>query len=195
MKKKCETFGLTLSYIPHVNLRNEFARYYSAIKEDSFIIQFEKSGPIRTPYMIWLGMPDDLITVILQRVILGVESYLPGAVFMEMGVRGLYSEENVKFIKNPFNLKGRSTVDNYYHRLPSIISEQCSLKSYDNELFQKTVIFHKEVRNPIFHGHNISHRDIKGLRGTFNYLSKIYVWIDSWHDFSKIYNKALKRTD
>jgi hypothetical protein len=196
MKKRSETFGLTLSNIPHINLRNEFARYYNALKDDDFIAQFEGAGRlIRTPYMIWSGMPDDLITIILQRAILGVESYLRTSVFIEVYERGLFENQNINLIKNPFGLRGKGTVDNFYHRLPSLIDKKYSLKLYNNELFLKTVIFYKEVRNPIFHGHNLSQRDIRGLKSVFDYLAEIYAWIDSWHDFSKIFNKAAIRRD
>jgi len=191
MEKRSETFGLTLSNIPHINLRNEFARYYNALKEANFIAQFEEAAsPIRTPYLIWFGMPDDLITLILQRAILGVESYLRTAVFIEVHERGLFNKENVLLIKNPFGLGGKGTVDNFFRRLPSLIDKKYSLKLFNNELFHRTVIFYKEVRNPIFHGHNLSHRDIRGLKRLFDYLSEIYVWIDSWHDFAKIFKKA-----
>jgi hypothetical protein len=190
MQKRSETFGVTLSNIPHINLRNEFARYYNALKEDEFIAQFEGTiKPIKTPYMIWFGMPDDLITFILQRAILGVESYLSGAVYIELLGRG-FLKINLHLLRNPFGLGGKGTVENFYHRLPSLIDKTYSLKLYNNELFQKTVIFYKEVRNPIFHGNNLSNRDIKGLRRLFDYLFEIYAWIDNWHDFSKIFENG-----
>lgn len=189
MENKSETFRLVFNNIPYINLRNEFARYYSSMNDTNFLSQFE--GPIRpieTPYMIWYGMPDDLITLILQRVILGLEAYLPGAVFFELGTRGRLNKHNLVFIKNPFKLGGRSTVDNYYHKLPSLIDKNYSLKLSNNKLWTQTQAFYKEVRNPIFHGNNICNRDIKGLKGIFDYLMKTYQWIDSWHDYSKMFS-------
>lgn len=187
MKQQSETFGIVFENIPIINLRNEFARYYAALDDKNFLSQFEGPiQPVETPYMIWYGMPDDLITMIMQRVILGVEAYLPGAVFHELGIQGKLNKNNLTYLRNPFELGGRSTVENYYDKLPSLIDKTLSLKSFDNKLWSQTKAFYKEVRNPIFHGNNISNRDIKGLKKVFIYLSHIYKWIDSWHDYSKI---------
>lgn len=193
MEKRSETFSLKLSNIPLINLRNEFTRYYKALTDEAFLSQFKGAiRPIDTPYMTWYGMPDDLITIILQRAILGIESYLPGAVFHELGIRGLL-KNNIHLLRNPFQLGGRGTVENFYHELPMLVDKAYSLKSYNPQLFNKTVLFYKEVRNPVFHGHNLSDRDIGGLKRIFDYLSEIYTWIDSWHDFSSLF--PLRKTN
>ena len=185
MEIRSETFNLTLNNIPHINLRNEFARYYSALKDDDFVSQFEgEIKHIRTPYMVWYGMPDDLITLILQRVIMGLESYLPGAVYFELGYRGRL-KENIKLIENPYKLGGNGTVDNYYHRLPKLVEEKFSLKIANAHLWSQTRAFYTEVRNPIFHGNHITNRNAKVLRQVFNYLEQIYIWIDSWHNYEQ----------
>ncbi|HAG50694.1 MAG: hypothetical protein A2X87_01095 [Deltaproteobacteria bacterium GWC2_42_51] len=193
MKQQSETFGLAFENIPIINLRNEFARYYAVLNDKNFLSQFEGPiKPIETPYMVWHGMPDDLITMIMQRVILGVEAYLPSAVFYELGMRGKLNKNNLPYLRNPFEFGGRSTVDNYYDKLPSLIDKSLSLKSFDNELWSQTKAFYKEVRNPIFHGKNISNRDIEGLKKVFIYLSQIYKWIDNWHDYSQILSNKKK---
>jgi len=183
MREYSETFNIVLNNIPHVNLRNEFARYYNVLNEKSFIDQFGgEIKPIKTPYMIWYGMPNDLITLILQKVILGLESYLPGAVFFELGKVGRL-KENIEKVRNPFCLKGRGTVENYYHLLPCLVREEISLKNTDISLFNKTKIFYKEIRNPIFHGCQIEDQNVLGLKKIFEYLAQIYGWIDSWHKY------------
>jgi len=189
MQKRSEAFGLTLDNIPIINLRNEFARYYNALKDDRFLSQFGGGldRPIKTPYMIWYGMDDDLITIILQRAILGIESYLSGAVYFELGMKSQL-KNNIHLLKNPFDLGGRGTVENFYHRLPALVDEKNSLKSFSQDLFQKTVLFYKEVRNPVFHGHNISGGNIRGLRRVFDFLAEVYAWIDSWHNLSEIFS-------
>lgn len=183
MKTNSETFGLRLDNIPHINLRNEFAHYQALLQEKDFISKFRGAvEPIETPYMVWYGMPDDLLSIILQRVILGVESYLPGAVFMELGYRGKLDRETLEYLRNPFALRGWGVVENYYHKLPALIDERYSLQNCDPDLFSKTKAFYKEVRNPLFHGQQVSDNDIIGVKRVFMHLMSIYAWIDRWHD-------------
>ncbi len=187
MQKRSETFGLVLESIPHINLRNEFARYYTAVNDPDFRKQFKgKIEPIETPYMVWYGMPDDLITLIFQRVVMGVESYLRGATYFQLG-RIDKLKENLSIIKNPFELKGNGTVDNFYHKLPSLVDESYSLKNSNPTLYQTTKDFYREVRNPVFHGNLITQRNISALRKVFEYLKEIYEWIDGWHDLDMLF--------
>lgn len=194
MQKRSETFGLTLVNIPIINLRNEFARYYHALKDDRFLSQFGSGydKPIKTPYMTWYGIHDDLITIILQRAILGIESYLCNAVYFELGKRRQL-KNNVHLLKNPFDLGGRGTVENFYHRLPALVDKKNSLKSFNQDLFQKTVLFYREIRNPVFHGHIVYGGNIRELQGVFDFLAEVYAWIDSWHDLSEIFKKAIRK--
>jgi hypothetical protein len=183
MQERSETFGIVLNNIPLINLRNEFTRYYNALNEKDFTDQFKgEIKPVKTPYMMWFGMPDDLITLILQKVISGIESYLPGAVYSELGIRGRL-KENIESIRNPFLLKGRGTVENYFHLLPGLISEEISLKKSDIALYKKTKAFYQEIRNPIFHGCQLEGQNIMGAKRVFEYLAEVYCWIDSWHKY------------
>lgn len=187
MQIRSDTFNTTLDNIPVLNLRNEFARYYHSIKNKSLISQLNKfEKPIHTPYMIWKGMDDDLVSIICQRVILGIESYLSSAVYFELLLKGQLKEK-INIIRNPFELKGRGTVDNFYHKLPALIDERNSLKSCDKELYEKVKIFYKEIRNPLFHGYNISGNLVSGIQSIFDFLAKIYAWIDGWHDIKKLF--------
>jgi len=190
MQIHSDTFNMTLQNIPFINLRNEFARYYHSIKNKSLISQFNKfEKPINTPYMIWKGMDDDLVSIICQRVILGIESYLPGAVYFELILRGA-PKEKIILTRNPFDLGGRGTVDNYYHKLPALIDEKHSLKLFNKELYEKVKIFYREIRNPLFHGYNISGNLASGIQSIFDFLAKIYAWIDSWFDIKKLFQKS-----
>lgn len=190
------TFGLVLSNIPLMNLRTEFAYYYDSFVNDKFFLsQFTgRIKVIKTRYMIWVGMPDDLITIILQRVIGGLESYISGAVYIELGKRGKL-KENIRLLKNPFELGRKGTVENLYHELPALVDIHFSLKKTDGELWKKTKAFYKEIRNPIFHGHNITTKNINALKNVFNYLAELYKWIDSWHDFSRIFDDSSTKNE
>lgn len=187
MHKTADSFGLKLENIPLINLRNEFNNYHQLLQDKKFRAQFDGPvRPIKTPYLRWYKMPNDLLTLILQRAILGVEAYIPGAVLIEMGHRGLLNRNKLIFIRNPFKLGGRSTVDNYYHLLPGMLDEKCSLKVTNNSLWDQTKKFYTKIRNPIFHGYQVSNNDIDSVLRVFQHLAAIYDWIDVWHSPNNI---------
>jgi len=192
MQKHCKDFCVTLGNIPIINLRNEFACYYGLFNDEKFLSQFQKNiGPFETPYMTWNGMPDDLITLILRKIIVGLESYLPGAVYIELGFMGRL-QDKLDIIRDPYKLKGEGTVDNYYHRLPSLVDEKCSLKIADTTLWAKTKIFYRDIRNPLFHGYNIERQNMEGVKNIFAHIASLYEWIDSWHDFTRVFKETKK---
>lgn len=123
---------------------------------------------------------DEFITYFLQRSILGIESYLVGAVTIELAIRKKPSSIQKKASK-PFSLGGRKACDNFYHRLPALIDESYSLKTFNNDLWANTILFYNEVRNPLFHGHNLHSININDLIITYDFLADIYEWIDLWH--------------
>jgi len=188
MQLRSELFGVVLNNIPLINLRNEFARYYTAFKDKGFLSQFGNkwSQPIKTPYMLWYGMDDDLISIILQRVIVGIESYLPVAAYLGLILEG-GTKDKIQKIRNPFDLGGRGTVDNFYNRLPALIKKEYSLKESNLNLFNKTKVFYKEIRNPIFHGYNLSVTNVRDLGELFKHLAEIYSWIDSWFNLNEVF--------
>lgn len=180
--KRSETFQVELDNIPLINLRNEFNSYYALFQKVKFQAQFVgEIKPIETPYLTWFGMPEAFLTLLLQKAILGVEAYLPGAVFIEMGLAGKINQENVRTVKNPWLLGGRTVIGNYYHRLPSLFDEGASLKRCNNRLWDRNVKFYSEVRNPLFHGHQFSKSDLKAFVGLLEHIAVLYDWIDSWH--------------
>lgn len=190
MQKKSVIFRVNLDNIPIINLRTEFVRYYHLFNDDDFLAQFKGHvQPIDTPYLTWYGMPETLITLIIQRIFVGVESYLPGAVYMELGFRHQL-KDNIRFVKNPYLLGGKGTVDNFYHKLPSLVDKQFSLKKSNNILWGKTKCFYKDIRNPIFHGYEICgvRNSMQGVKNILNYILEIYKWIDCWHDFNKAFS-------
>lgn len=175
-------FGLELSNIPLINLRNEFNIFYIELCNKDFRSQF--SGlvkPIESRYLTWYGMPSDFLTLVLQRGILGVESYLSASVLAEAALRGILRKENASIFKNPFRLGGRSTADNYYNRLPAVVDRKISLKICNPGLWKTTIRFYSEIRNPLFHGNEIDRNNVEGVLCAYQFLADIYDWIDSWH--------------
>jgi hypothetical protein len=177
------TFDVKLQNIPLLNLRMEFNSNYLYVRSPHFE-EWSKSKdtPPETQLFVWYGLPDDFITFLVQRSVLGLEAYVPGAVFTEVGLRGRVTKKVLNATKNPFALKGKGTVDNCYNLLPSLIDPRFSLKASDTDLWKRQLQFYEHIRNPIFHGHQFMEWNSDIIRGIFDHLAKIYLWVDSWHN-------------
>jgi len=183
--KHANTFDVDLGNIPLIGLRFEYNAYFKLLQNGEFCQQFQgKVKPIKTPYLVWLGMQDDFLTLIMQRAILGIESYLAGAVFIETGLLGTLGKDSIDKAKN----KCRSMVENYYHELPSLVNNEASLKAFDNKLWSKNKHFYSEIRNPIFHGMQLSNVKIEKFIKLYAHIRDLYVWIDTWHDPENVVN-------
>lgn len=143
--------------------------------------------PIRVSFLIWGGMPWDLMTLLLQRAILGIEAYLPAALIETSAILGNMSAELFAKLRNPFSFGSKSAVANIYHRMPSAVHPELSLKNFDQELYERNVAFYREVRNPVFHGRLLYKPEISGIREAFLHLARLYEWIDYWYDPEKLW--------
>lgn len=176
-------FGLKFSNIPTVNLRMEFNRTYAYVFSDAAATALKPPiQAIEAPMFVWLGMPDDLMTLLLQRAILGVESYLPAALMYASAQFGVASKELFAKLHDPFSLGGRTLVSNLYHRMPAVVHAELSLQYLDQELYDKNLHFYKSIRNPLFHGKQLHDTKIEALRNAFDHIARIYEWIDYWHN-------------
>ena len=178
-------YDLELSNIPLLNLRMDFHNLFLTICSKKFYDQVNDNlTPVELPLMVWGGMSDPLITYLLQKILTGAESYICGAVFDECGINGLLNEDIMKKINNPFLLKGRSTANNYYNRLPSLVDPKIKLENQNKGLWDQVDQFYRDIRNPIFHGNEIRSQrspNIEGIYKSFVLIAEIYEWIDSWH--------------
>ncbi len=178
-----DLFGLKFSNIPTINLRMEFNSTYTYVFSEAAAAALKPPiQAVETPMLIWLGMPDDLMTLLLQRAILGVEAYLPAALKYASAQLGVISKELFAKLDDPFSLGGRTAVSNIYHRMPSAVHTELSLQYLDQELFEKTIRFYKLVRNPLFHGQQLHDTGIEALRLAFEHIARLYEWIDYWHN-------------
>ena len=184
MKRNSSTFGVETHNIPYINLRYEFQTHLELLRKPSFRELFtgRSQEPIRTPYLIWLTMPESLLTLMLQRAITGLESWVVGAVFYELGLRGRLDKGVIKLVHNPGSLPGRSMARKYYNSLPALVDESFSLEKSDPKLWERTVIFYREVRNPIMHGREVNARSVDGVLTCFEHMMALYKWNDLWHD-------------
>jgi hypothetical protein len=142
---------------------------------------FGRVQPIRTPYIIWGGWPDTLLTLLLQRALLGIEAYLPAAVWWELGVSGRLDRRLSEQIRQR-DVPGRSLVEKLYRGLPGLVDNALSLQRCDGKLWKATVRFYEEVRNPIMHGYEIERGHFDGVARAFEHIADLYSWIDTWHN-------------
>jgi hypothetical protein len=182
-----EQFALKFQNIPLLNLRIEFNETYAFVQSAEAEACLKSSiKAIQTPMLIWGGMPEDLMTLLIQRAVLGIEAYLPGALLFTAASIGSVSAELASNLKNPFSYGSKSAVENIYHRMPSAVHEELSLRHLDQELYGRTVAFYRLVRNPIFHGKQLDHPEITSIRKTFAHLAQLYEWIDYWYNPEKL---------
>ncbi len=173
-----------LSNIPLINLRFEFRDNYNFLSDpDNYVYFSVPHQPIRTKQMIWGGMPSDFLTLLMQRGIVGLESYVPNAVWTVLVYsRKWKTEEHLQYIKNPYSLPGKGSVpQKYYNQLPELVSKDITLIKYDSELWKTTSQFYSKVRNPIFHGKQFSTDDPTAILDGYKLIAKIYEWVDSWY--------------
>jgi len=182
LSRTSETFGLQLDRIPILNLRLEFNDYQWLVATPEFAKRVEApSEPIHTPLFLWNTMPEGLLTLILQRAILGLEAYLPGTVYVQLGGKPGYEEHVMRYVANPARLC-RSIADAYFNRLPTLINPAHALRAANPELWLRTKRLYDEVRNPLFHGWQLAKTDVEGLRAVMAHIQQLYDWVDGWHD-------------
>jgi hypothetical protein len=176
---------MKLDNIPVYNLLNEFFRWNKEIRTQRFKQQLAigHRQPVRTALLIWGGMPGDLMTLILQRTILGLESYVMAATWIELGLLGRLTPELNKVVRNPFSIgpRQRGTAACYFNALPALIDPEHALERANHVLWDEIREFYKEVRNKLLHGYQIGSRDPAVLYGPFDMIRNTYDWVDTWH--------------
>lgn len=173
-----------LSNIPLWNLREEFYVLSEVIGSEQFAEDLKNRGPkrVRTPLFEWYGEPDDLVTLLTQRAVLGLEAYVSGAVWHELGMAGRLTSASNALVRNPFRIAAQAgTVKSFYHHLPSLLSPSLSLQAWHPRLWKSIEEFYKEVRNPLFHGMQIQNATPENLLDSYGLIYQVYAWIDSWH--------------
>ena len=82
----CEFVGMETKNIPIINLRNEFEDHLGLLKQEAFRLAVFNCAvePVRLKNFMWYGLPHDLLTLMLQRSVVGLECYLCAAVHFEL---------------------------------------------------------------------------------------------------------------
>jgi len=172
-----------MSNIPLWNLREEFHYVRNMLHSEDFAVALRnRDRPIRTPVLDWHGNDADLLSLLVQRAVLGVESYTVGAAWIKLGELGRMTTEINKKVRNPFSIKAKSgTASAYYDHLPSLIHPDLSVAVIDPEFWEQLTNFYKKVRNPLFHGSHFANGDVKNAIQSFWFVEELYAWLDQWH--------------
>jgi len=127
-------------------------------------------------------LPMGALTVILQRSVLGVESCVSAAVEYQLTARQMLTKEVAARLNDAGNLPGkrRGMADALYNKLPALADQGLRLEVLEPDLWASVKQFYKEVRNPLFHGYELSTINAAGAREALEMLARMYVWMDSW---------------
>lgn len=177
-------FAPPMSNIPLWSLREEFRLTCECAQSADFSIALKRNvRPIVTPILDWHGSEADLVSLLVQRSIMGVESYTIGAAWSTLINLGEMTQELNEKVRNPFSIRrGSGTASAYYHELPSLIHHDLSLFSVDPGFWIELKSFYKNVRNPLFHGSQFAGDYATNAAEPFRVVGEIYQWLDQWYD-------------
>ncbi len=182
-------FDLKVATVPLLNARGEFGRMYRLLNSPDFrgqIEQWKFGDPIQADYIIWGGEPRIVLTWFLQRAIIGLEAYIPGAVFMAAVHYGRCTDEVQKAIRDPFSLNCESAANTFYNCLPATVEMNFRMKRSRASTWKQILIFYQQIRNPLFHGSQLDtegHKHVETLDAVlraFNLFIAVYKWLDWW---------------
>jgi hypothetical protein len=137
-------------------------------------------NPIETPYLIWKGLPKDLLTYFLQRAVLGVEACVSAAAGWEATRARPSHGRACAEDGRPISVAGHGTADAFYNRLPRLLDREYALERCDPRLWATTEQFYQEIRNPLFHGYQLYHPEVEQVSEAFALLDSVQAWIETW---------------
>lgn len=174
---------IRISTLPLLNQRNEFRHYKRILRDPDFrsSIESESGDEFMCGKFAWLGKEEG-VSVLVQRIVMGVEAWIPNAAMIELGAQGKLTTDIAEKLSDPFKLKGRGTADCYFNSVPALIDEAFALRSYDPALWEAIKSFYRNIRNPIFHGSYISAITASDLDYIVGKFELIYGWCDVWAD-------------
>ena len=179
-----EFVGMEIKNIPVINLRREFEDHLSLFRQEAFRQAVFNCAvePVKLKNFTWYGLPHDLLTLMLQRSVVGLECYLCAAVHFELSKNQRLTKESEDAIENPFSLSKKAAVA-LYEKLPALIDPSLKLSQHKHELYSSVETFYKNVRNPIFHGGQVglSAENYGKVLSAFELIAAVYDWIDIWY--------------
>lgn len=183
---------IRISTLPLLNQRNEFRHYKRILEDQAFRDSLEdrSSDEFTCGKFAWRGKEEGL-SVLVQRLVMGIESWIPNAAMIELGAREQLTEEIAEKLSDPFKIPGaRGTAECYFNAVPGLIDSSFSLKNFDPALWERMRTFYRDIRNPIFHGKFISEIAASDLDYIICQFGLVYEWCDSWCDVAERINEA-----
>lgn len=200
---KQKIFGnYQLSYQYALHYREDHRGYLAAIKPPGRLYQQLKNNNLQQPidagYFIWKGHPEELVTLLTQRAITGLECFLPFALTMYSWVESasgtlekilweaMYDPRSdriqplmsERFPVHSFSKKNmKKDTHLLYHCLPLLMGVD---KPMSDDLYAKLAKFYSEVRNPLAHGAVVTKTDPEPLLATYQLIEEVYLWIETW---------------
>lgn len=188
-------FDVNLSNVPIINLRNEFREFYRAAHSPHFLKQPDgRVRAVQTRYVVWLGMPMAAASIMICRSIIGLEAYVCFAVQTVGASSGRTNPALVAACASPFSLGG-GAAKSHYDRLPAMLDQGLALSVSNPALWNRTLSFYREIRNPLFHGHEFNDISNERFASLYELLAELYEWIDSWFDIQSIFSGGPLRVD
>lgn len=182
--------SLRISNLPVINERIEYNYYKRLLTDPTFRTQLDgnSTNNLDCGKFVWAGKEEGA-SVLLQRLVLGLESRIPAAVILELSCQRRLTPEIANKLRDPFTLGGRGTADCYYNRAPALIESRHALRQSNTALWELVRIFYRDIRNKIFHGGYVTDLTAAKLDYIFLVFDEIYAWCDSWCDVSTRINE------
>lgn len=180
------TFEMETRNVPIVNLRKEFFHHHNLIHSEEFkkaaFNSAVKPVELQLPPILWSGLSNDLFTLMTQRAIGGLETYIVAAAEYELLKAGRLTDDIQDSLDDPFSLGG-GAVKVRYDRIPALVREEVMLSKMNQTLYEKTAELYKEIRNPISHGYQLvcSYENYPVLMDVFSHMRLLYSWVDEWY--------------
>lgn len=190
--------SLRISRLPLVNQRMEYEHYKRLLADSAFRKQFAdmSTDEFDCGKFIWAGKEEGA-SILLQRLVLGLEARIPTAVALELSCQGRLTQEYVEKLRDPFTLGGnrKGAAHCYYNLAPALIDSRFALKQANPELWKLVRTFYRDVRNPLFHGSYVTDLTSDKLDYIFSVFDQLYAWCNSWCDVMARLGEIGRRRD
>jgi hypothetical protein len=179
-------FDFTVQNIPTMNLRFQYAHDREMVFGEGLAETLHGWKFGQRDVTVTYADPDSYFTTLLRSTIVGIECTLQNFAVEELLFSNRLTEELRQAIRHPSTL-ARSMADAHYNKIPYYVNANAPLKSYDTNLWNKVQQFYREIRNPIFHGSQLTDVKPEPLRSAFRMFDEIFKWIDSWTDPHRVH--------
>ena len=172
-------FGVEIGNIPIINVQQELDTYRVLLRDEEFVAKLGRVGqPIDIGLLEWRDLPKNLLTYMVQRGILAVEATVDAAVDYQAAFEKHHDDAFAA--KRAAVWNGGGSANTYYNKLPGLLNPRYMLCNADRDLWATTKRFYSEIRNPLFHGYQLSQPKPTSVSEILEYLGRMMEWIETW---------------